>query len=190
MDVVIENADLLVVSEMGFGKRTPLSEWQTKNRGIGGVLAMRLTDRNGPVVTARVVLPLQDIMVISASGDMLRTVVDSVSRIGRGTQGVTIKRVEPGDPIVAVTVFNGMVAMGASQTALPPSEDSEQAPDDASGTQGTGRGRGRTQVEPVEGQAVMELLTPEEEPEDAGDMEPDLDIEDEDLGGDEPEDAS
>ena len=190
MDVVIENADLLVVSEMGFGKRTPLSEWQTKNRGIGGVLAMRLTDRNGPVVTARVVLPLQDIMVISASGDMLRTVVDSVSRIGRGTQGVTIKRVEPGDPIVAVTVFNGMVAMGASQNALPPSEDSEQAPDDASGTQGTGRGRRRTQVEPVEGQAVMELLTPDEEPEDAGDMEPDLGIEDEDLDGDEPEDAS
>ena len=64
---------------------------------------MQLTRRNGLLVSARVVLPKQDLMVISKSGDILRTTVDSVARIGRSTQGVIIKRVETDDPIVAVT---------------------------------------------------------------------------------------
>jgi len=119
MDVVVGDADLLVVSAFGFGKRTPLSQWTAKGRGIGGVSAMKLSERNGPIVAARVVLPKQDLMVISKSGDILRTTVDSVARIGRITQGVTIKRVEQSDPIVAVTTFNGAQGGAAAQMGLP-----------------------------------------------------------------------
>ena len=119
MDVVVENADLLVISAYGYGKRTPLSAWRTSGRGIGGVTAMQLTRRNGLLVSARVVLPKQDLMVISKSGDILRTTVDSVARIGRSTQGVIIKRVETDDPIVAVTTFNGAQGNAATQMGLP-----------------------------------------------------------------------
>ncbi len=106
LDVVVEGAELLVVSANGMGKRTPLSDWTAHGRGVQGVTAMKVNDKVGPIVAARVVLPRQDLMVISKSGDILRTTVDSVARIGRITQGVIVKRVTD-DPIVAVTTFSG-----------------------------------------------------------------------------------
>ena len=133
MDVVVGDADLLVISAYGFGKRTPLSQWTSKGRGIGGVSAMKLSERNGPIVAARVVLPKQDLMVISTSGDILRTTVDSVARIGRITHGVTIKRVEQSDPIVAVATFNGSQGAAAAQMGLP--IDVEPNPDAIPGEQ-------------------------------------------------------
>ena len=119
MDVVATGADLLVISSNGFGKRTPLSEFPVHHRGAGGIIAMRVTDRVGNLITARVVWPLQELILITQKGIVLRTWVESVSRIGRNTQGVTVMRVESEDQIVAVASFNGTRGDGSSQMQLP-----------------------------------------------------------------------
>ncbi len=118
MDVVIPGADLLVISSNGFGKRTALAGFPVHNRGGSGVIAMKLSDRNGEVVAARVVWPLQELMLITLKGIVLRTWVESVSRIGRSTQGVTVMRPEPEDQVVSVACFNGTLGDGATQMQL------------------------------------------------------------------------
>ncbi len=156
MDVVIEGADLLVISANGFGKRTALSEFPQHKRGGSGVIAMRQSDRNGSVVAARVVWPLQELMLITLKGIVLRTWVESVSRIGRPTQGVTVMRAEPGDEVVSVACFNGTHGDGATQMALPVVSDEQPAPET--------RRRSRTRPQPKE---TLEEAPPEnsEEPE-------------------------
>ncbi|MBI2887906.1 MAG: DNA gyrase subunit A [Chloroflexi bacterium] len=119
MDVVAPGADLLVVSANGFGKRTGLAGFPRHARGGSGVIAMRMNERNGPLVAARVVWPLQELMLISQRGIVIRTSVESISRLSRATQGVTVMRVEPEDRVVSIACFNGGHGGGATQLELP-----------------------------------------------------------------------
>ena len=135
MEVALPGADLLVISSNGFGKRTPLSEFTTHGRGGSGVMAMRLVERNGPIVAVRVVWPLQELMLISQKGIVIRTSVESVSRIGRITQGVTVMGLDPGDQVVSIACFNGQRGDGATQIELPTEletdeDDDDETPDD------------------------------------------------------------
>ena len=112
--VVDPGAHLLVVSELGFGKRTPLNEYPIQGRGGTGVRTMKVTDKTGPVVSARIVYPDQELMIITREGDVLRTSVDSISEYGRSTQGVSVKRFkEPGDVVVSIACFSARDASDA-----------------------------------------------------------------------------
>lgn len=103
MAVVKESADLLVVSERGYGKRTPLSEYPLHHRGGQGVFTLKVTTRVGGVATMRVVDdPEEEILLITQQGMVLRTTVGSISRIGRQTQGVIVMRVPAGDAVTAL----------------------------------------------------------------------------------------
>ncbi len=99
----VEGGDLLVITQRGYGKRTPLSEYPIKHRAGQGVFTLKVTDRVGKLAAVRVVRdPEEEILVISASGMVLRTKVGAISRIGRQTQGVIVMRLAADDQVVAI----------------------------------------------------------------------------------------
>ncbi len=103
MATVVEGGDLLVITQRGYGKRTPLSEYPIKHRAGQGVFTLKVTERVGKLAAVRVVSdPEEEILVISASGMVLRTSVGAISQIGRQTQGVIVMRLAPDDQVVAI----------------------------------------------------------------------------------------
>lgn len=100
--VVDGDGDILTACENGFGKRTPVTEYPTKGRGIQGVIAIQTTGRNGPLVGALQLTEEHEILLISDRGTMVRTRASEVSQVGRNTQGVTLMRVGDGERLIAV----------------------------------------------------------------------------------------
>jgi DNA gyrase subunit A len=104
--VVIADAQLLVVTRNGYGKRTPLSAYAVKGRGIGGVRAIKTTSKTGPVAAARVVKGYEELMMISAGGMVVRTAIETISeRTGRLTSGVKLMNVRDGDRLAAIAIL-------------------------------------------------------------------------------------
>ncbi|WP_350433223.1 DNA gyrase subunit A [Shewanella sp. H8] len=93
---------ILTVTENGYGKRTELSEYPAKSRGTKGVVSIKVSDRNGPVVGAVQVGEFDEIMLISNKGTLVRTPAEGVSIIGRNTQGVTIIRTAEDEKVVGL----------------------------------------------------------------------------------------
>jgi DNA gyrase subunit A len=93
---------LLTVCERGYGKRTPTSDYPTKNRGGKGVITIKTTERNGKVVGLRIVTDEDDLMLITDGGKLIRMPVDGIPTIGRNTQGVRLIRLEEGEKVVAM----------------------------------------------------------------------------------------
>ena len=102
MGVDGEGEDLLIITEKGYGKRTPLGEYRLQNRGGKGLIAANITDRNGNIAAVKVVNKEDEVMIISREGIIIRTEVSQISRIGRNTQGVKVMALEEGDRVVAL----------------------------------------------------------------------------------------
>lgn len=85
-----EDAQVLTVTENGFGKRTEVSEYRLASRGTQGVIAIGVTARNGNLVSAKIVEDDDEIMLITTSGVLIRTKVDSIRETGRSAQGVKL----------------------------------------------------------------------------------------------------
>jgi DNA gyrase subunit A len=85
-----EEESVLVATENGYGKRTVLSEFRKSGRGTQGVKAIQVSDRNGIVVSARLVGDQDEIMLITTGGVLIRTRVSEIRELGRATQGVTL----------------------------------------------------------------------------------------------------
>ncbi|HLZ95556.1 MAG TPA: DNA gyrase subunit A [Candidatus Dormibacteraeota bacterium] len=101
--VTNEEGDVLVITERGYGKRTPVPEYPSHHRAGQGVFTLKVTDRVGRLAAMRVVNdPEEEVLLISASGMVLRTPVSAISRIGRQTQGVIVMRLAPDDQVVAI----------------------------------------------------------------------------------------
>ena len=92
-------ASLLTVCANGYGKRTALAEYRSQNRGGKGLIDIKTTDRNGPVVAISKVTDDDEVMLTTAGGIIIRTRVGDISLIGRNTQGVRLIRVEEGDSV-------------------------------------------------------------------------------------------
>ncbi len=95
-------ATLLTVCEHGFGKRTPVADYPTKGRGGMGVITIKTTDRNGKVVSCRLVTDEEDLMLITSQGKVIRMPMKGIPTLGRNTQGVRLIRVEDGETVVSV----------------------------------------------------------------------------------------
>jgi DNA gyrase subunit A len=108
LDVVKPDADLLVITEQGWGKRVNLDEYVAKGRNIQGNWTTDHTrlDETGPIVAASVVNLEDQISVISANGIALRTNVAGISQYGRITRGVRIMKLKPGDKVATLAVLN------------------------------------------------------------------------------------
>jgi DNA gyrase subunit A len=103
MEIVKPDAYLLVVSEKGLGKLTPLEEYPVHHRGGQGVYTLQVTDKTGQLVGIRVVEDLsEELMVVSASGQIIRTDLSQVRVTGRQTQGVIIMRFGEDDTVGSI----------------------------------------------------------------------------------------
>lgn len=106
MDVIRDpEVDLLVVTENGYGKRTPLSEYTRQSRYGLGIRTLAHNQKTGRIVAARVVSPGDHVTFITSGGMALRTRVDDISQIGRNTQGVQLMDLAPGDTITSVALL-------------------------------------------------------------------------------------
>jgi DNA gyrase subunit A len=101
MEVVTDEDYILSVSELGFGKRTQVSEYRLQSRAGKGVINMKVTNRNGKVVSVLAVKEDTDVIVISREGKILRTEAESIRKTGRSAQGVKLVALDPGDAVAA-----------------------------------------------------------------------------------------
>jgi len=106
MEVVKPGEQLLTVTANGYGKRTPVEEYPRHSRGGQGVVTHQVTDKTGPVAIARMVNAMQELIVISAEGIVLRTRLDSIAQVGRGSQGVQVMRMSPGDRVASIATID------------------------------------------------------------------------------------
>jgi DNA gyrase subunit A len=104
MDVARDDQELLVVTENGFGKRTPVSEYRKTSRGAKGVQTIRFSERRGGLAAALVVRPHQELVFISQEGMVQRTNVRGIRQTGRAAQGVTLMNVRDDDRVSAVAL--------------------------------------------------------------------------------------
>ncbi len=93
---------MLVVTENGFGKRTPFSEYRVQSRGGKGIYTIRVLDKNGPVMGVKLTRPGDEVMIITARGVVIRQDVTKISQQGRHTQGVTLIRLDKDDRVVSI----------------------------------------------------------------------------------------
>lgn len=103
MDIVRDDADVFVVTEKGFAKRTPVSEYRCQGRGGFGIKVAKLTEERGDLVGA-LITSGEDVLVIMESGKVMRASTEEVSTTGRNTQGVTFTRPDKGDAIIAIAL--------------------------------------------------------------------------------------
>ena len=94
---------VLVVSEKGYGKRTPIDEYRITNRGGKGVKTISVTDKTGKLVGILDVTEKEDLMITCKSGLTIRMPVNGISEQGRATQGVKLIRLDENDEIAAIT---------------------------------------------------------------------------------------
>jgi DNA gyrase subunit A len=103
MGAVFRDADLLTVTENGFGKRSRVRNFPLRARGGKGVIAHRVNEKTGKVIAANLVPRNQHVIIVSAKGIVIRISVDEeVSLQGRATQGVHLKRLEQDDSVVSI----------------------------------------------------------------------------------------
>lgn len=102
MEVVQPDTFVVTITDGGFAKRTPVSDWLTKGRGVLGVRAMRLTEARGSLVGAMVCLASDQIFAIASNGVVIRTRVEEIRPSGRDTMGVTLMNLTGEETVVAV----------------------------------------------------------------------------------------
>ncbi len=104
MVITAEDRTLLTVCENGYGKRTLVSEYRLQGRGGQGLIDIRTTERNGKVVNLLAVTDQDEVMMITAAGQIVRTPASGISVIGRNTQGVRCIALNAGDRLVSCAV--------------------------------------------------------------------------------------
>ncbi|NMH72576.1 DNA gyrase subunit A [Bacillus sp. RO2] len=102
MELLDEGLDVLVVTKNGYGKRTPAEEYRVQSRGGKGIKTCNITERNGELVSVKTVTTEEDLMLITASGVLIRMSVDGISQMGRNTQGVKLIRLAENEFVTTV----------------------------------------------------------------------------------------
>jgi len=100
--IVVPDATLLVAGENGIGKRTDFGQYRVQSRGGKGIITMKTGDKTGGVVGALTVKDTDEIMLITAGGQMVRIPVQGIRECGRNTQGVKLVNLDPGDKLLGI----------------------------------------------------------------------------------------
>ena len=99
-------ATLLAITENGFGKRTELDEYRVQQRGGKGVITYKITPKTGELVGVKIADDIQDVMLITDTGTIIRMHVKEISVLGRSTQGVTLMRTNDGGKVVSIELVD------------------------------------------------------------------------------------
>ncbi len=130
---------ILVVSEKGYGKRTPIDEYRITNRGGKGVKTINVTDKTGSLVGILYVTEKEDLIITCKSGVTIRTGIQDIREAGRATQGVKLIRIDEGDEIAAISQIEeseeevevALEGAEGAETATPDADSQANASDDA-----------------------------------------------------------
>ncbi|WP_226528211.1 DNA gyrase subunit A [Metabacillus niabensis] len=125
MEILEESVDVLIVTCNGYGKRTPSEEYRTQSRGGKGLKTCNITDKNGPVVSVKAATGEEDIMLITASGIIIRMDVDTISKMGRNTQGVKLIKLDEN-----VSVSTVALVQKEDEQDHEEADDSEEQPEE------------------------------------------------------------
>ena len=129
MEISNGNGDLFVITEKGYGKRTPVAEYPEHKRGGQGVFTITMTEKKGQLAACRVVGPQHELMIVSSDGVVIRVRVKDISKLGRSTQGVKVMDVEENDSVCALA---RMVAAKKEDAAEKGEKEPDSAASDAS----------------------------------------------------------
>ena len=114
MDVLYdEQADVLVVTRNGYGKRTPITDYREQGRYGYGIRTLKRNERTGPVIAVRCINPEEEIVLISRKAIVLRTQLSEIRETGRNTQGVILMNLEEDDEVVGVAIMGEDDALGS-----------------------------------------------------------------------------
>lgn len=102
MEIARPGTELLVITELGYGKRTPVADYPSHHRGGQGVSTITMTDKKGQLAAMKIVDEHDEIMIITEEGIVVRTPVSGISQLGRSTQGVHLMNVSGKDKVSAV----------------------------------------------------------------------------------------
>ncbi len=102
MEILSPDATIFTVTKNGYGKRTPLDDYRVQKRGGQGIIAIRTNLRNGEVVGIEQVVETDELMLITSGGKVLRCPVNTISTMGRATQGVRVMNLDAGESVVSV----------------------------------------------------------------------------------------
>ncbi len=102
MEILSPDATILTATERGYGKRTPLDDYRIQKRGGQGIITIRTNERNGKVVGIAQVVEGDELMLVTNSGKVLRCPVNTISTMGRATQGVRVMNLGEGETLVGV----------------------------------------------------------------------------------------
>jgi DNA gyrase subunit A len=102
MEILTPGATILTITERGYGKRTPLDQYRLQNRGGSGIITIKTTSRNGPVVGVAQVVGEDQLMLITNGGKVLRCAANGISVMGRNTQGVSIMDLSADETLVSI----------------------------------------------------------------------------------------
>ncbi|WP_291650850.1 DNA gyrase subunit A [Clostridium sp.] len=118
MDIAVEGEDLLVISENGFGKRTPITEYKRQKRGGTGLITYKLSEKTGKVIGATICKIDDELMLINTSGVAIRINVSDISVTSRSTMGVTLMRTTDEEKIAAIAKISGSIDDKEEQLTL------------------------------------------------------------------------
>ncbi len=106
-DVDVKNLEVLVITENGLGKKTDLSFYKIQNRAGSGIKTLKVTPKTGRIVSMYILDSKEehDLVMISKAGQTIRTPLNSVSTLGRATQGVRVMRLDDGDKVASATII-------------------------------------------------------------------------------------
>ncbi len=130
MEIAPEGSELFVVTERGYGKRTPASDYPLQKRGGMGVKTIQITEKKGPLAGMKIVRPSHELMLISEEGVVIRVRAEDISRLGRSTQGVKVMNVSENDRVRAIARVVG----GKKRRSRGPAEGQEELLPEDGGT--------------------------------------------------------
>ena len=104
-EVITNNEQVLIVTEKGYGKKTPIDEYRLTHRGSKGVKALNVTEKNGMLVSLKAVTGDEDLVIITDSGIIMRMSMDQISTLGRATQGVRLIKLKDDQKVATVSTI-------------------------------------------------------------------------------------
>ncbi|MGB4440763.1 MAG: DNA gyrase subunit A [Coriobacteriia bacterium] len=107
MEIAYPGSELFVVTERGYGKRTPVDQYPIQNRGGMGVKTIQVTPKKGRLAGMKIVMPGHELMLISDEGVVIRVKAEDISQLGRSTQGVKVMNVAESDRVSAIARVSG-----------------------------------------------------------------------------------
>ncbi len=125
MEIAIENTDLFVITDNGYGKRTSVDEYPEHHRGGQGVSTIKMTEKKGKLAGMKVIKPQHELMIISEEGVVIRVKGDDINELKRATQGVRVMNLKPGDKVSAIARVTQETKQRSKKNTL---EGQEQLP--------------------------------------------------------------